>query len=432
VNVPNFGSGEILPAETAIFWFGQVSPSTDYADVRVGYNASELYIRVAIFDRRLWYDTTPSAASLTDWDATSLYLRMVGNTGQAPDQNTYRFDAQLNGGELPRTAWQTAYRGNGTGWASANPAFTTESGFRWEDTTTGGVNNNQNNRGWTMIYHIPFSSLGLSGAPAKDTVWGLGVVLHDRNDAAGTPIADVKWPVEMSESQPASWGQLRFGLPTYTAPSVSAKQTVMVRQGLNGASVPDAAVGGTTGNLCPGDSNYVWNQWGNANFGNAVDFNLQNQFDLADWPCYAKYYVTFPLSQVPATKAIVSATLILHEWGGSAPDLAYSSLIQAMTVGEDWDPATLTWNNAPLAVENVAQTWVLPIPPPGFAGWPGDAYSWDVSLAVAQAYQANQPLRLVLYEADDAYHSGKYFTSSDIDDWDAEGRPTLVITYGNP
>lgn len=83
-------------------------------------------------------------------------------------------------------------------------------------------------------------------------------------------------------------------------------------------------------------------------------------------------------------------------------------------------------------MENVSQSWVAPIPPPGFSGWPGEAYSWDVSLAAAQAYAANQPLRLAFYEADSAYHSGKYFTSSDAEDWDAEGRPTLLITYGNP
>jgi hypothetical protein len=433
VNSPYFGNSDVRLSETGIFWFGQVSPSSDYADVRVGYNASELYVRIAVFDRRLWYNPAPASTGLTEWDASSLYLRVAGNTGGTPDQNSYRFDAQLNAGETPRTAWQAAYRGNGSSWVAANPSFTTESGFRWESDTVGGVNNNLNNRGWTMVYHIPFSSLGLSGAPAQSTIWGLGVVLHNRDDATNaTPIADEKWPGEMSVDQPVTWGQLRYGLPTYTTPSVSARRVITVRQGLNGAIVPDAAVGGTTNNLCPGDSNFVWNEWGNANFGSAMDFNVQNQSDLADWPCYAKYYVTFPLSQLPANKAIVSATLILHEWGSSAPDQAETSLIQVLTIADDWNPATLTWNNAPLAMENVSQSWVAPIPPPGFSGWPGEAYSWDVSLAAAQAYATNQPLRLAVYEADGAYHSGKYFTSSDAEDWDAQGRPTLVITYGTP
>jgi len=33
----------------------------------------------------------------------------------------------------------------------------------------------------------------------------------------------------------------------------------------------------------------------------------------------------------------------------------------------------------------------------------------------------------VLYEADSAYHSGKYFTSSDTGDWNEAGRPTLQV-----
>ena len=40
------------------------------------------------------------------------------------------------------------------------------------------------------------------------------------------------------------------------------------------------------------------------------------------------------------------------------------------------------------------------------------------------------PVRLALYEADWAYHSGKYFYASDTGDWNAEGRPTLTVTWG--
>jgi hypothetical protein len=208
VNSPYFGNNDVSISTAGIFWFGQVSPTSDYADVRVGYNATELYVLVSIFDQRLWYNPSPGSTSLTTWDATSLFLRLNGNTGGVPDQSTYRFDAQLNAGETPRTDWQAAYRGNGSGWVAANPSFTTESGFRWESDTVGGVNNNQNNRGWSMAYHIPFSSLGLSTTPAQNTVWGMGVVLHNRDDAANTPIADEKWPEQMNEGLPVKWWQL--------------------------------------------------------------------------------------------------------------------------------------------------------------------------------------------------------------------------------
>ena len=73
------------------------------------------------------------------------------------------------------------------------------------------------------------------------------------------------------------------------------------------------------------------------------------------------------------------------------PAALHSSLIQVLTVGEDWNESTLTWNSAPLALENVAASWVDPLetPPP----YPGVPRQWDVSRAVAEAYAAGQPVR---------------------------------------
>jgi hypothetical protein len=95
------------------------------------------------------------------------------------------------------------------------------------------------------------------------------------------------------------------------------------------------------------------------------------------------------------------------------------------TVGEDWNEATLTWNNAPLAVENVAAAWAGVFPQS-----PGEPREWDVSRAVAQAYAAGTPLRLALYESDWAYHSGKYFRSSETDEYEQWMRPTLSVSWG--
>jgi hypothetical protein len=80
-------------------------------------------------------------------------------------------------------------------------------------------------------------------------------------------------------------------------------------------------------------------------------------------------------------------------------------------------------------MENVAAAWVDPLedpPPPA-----GVARQWDVSRAVAQAYAAGQPLRLALYESDGALHSGKYFRTSDVDVYEQEHRPTLIVTWGH-
>jgi hypothetical protein len=429
VNVPHF-SRQIEYNQMAIFWFGRVTSIENYADVRLGYDDTTLYVNVAIFDRWLWYNTNPASGNLTNWDAISLYLDMDGNVGNAPDANAYHFDGQLTWWENPRTAWQAAYQGDGSGWVAMILPFTTTAGWR------GNVpnNNSEDDRGWMLTYEIPFASLGFSGPPPEGTLWGLGVVLHDRDNAAGSPhIADTTWPELMDPNQPATWGQLRFGLPVYSPPPAVSRGIATIRHGLNGAVVPDAAVGGTIGNLCPGDSTYIWNQWANFNDPHGMQFNIQNQSDISDWPCFAKYFVTFPLEAVPAGKVIISATLTLHQFGNAGEGWnppPQPSYLQVLTIGQDWSEDTITWNTAPLAMENIGGTWVDPLP--GYGGDPGVARSWDVSRAVAEAYAAGDPLRLAVYSADGAYHSGRYFWSSDHDDWHPEARPSLTVEYGEP
>ena len=50
---------------------------------------------------------------------------------------------------------------------------------------------------------------------------------------------------------------------------------------------------------------------------------------------------------------MISATLTLYQFGNSNPQGAEASRIQVLTVGEDWNEATITWNNAPLALESI-------------------------------------------------------------------------------
>jgi hypothetical protein len=59
VNAPYF-EGDIRYPETAVIWFGKVTPTENYAQVRVGYNQQELSINLAAFDRQQWYDTDPT------------------------------------------------------------------------------------------------------------------------------------------------------------------------------------------------------------------------------------------------------------------------------------------------------------------------------------------------------------------------------------
>jgi hypothetical protein len=258
----------------------------------------------------------------------------------------------------------------------------------------------------------------------------MALALHDRDDAAGTSIPDQVWPETMTSQQPATWGQLAFGMPTYDPQPAASGGTVTIRHGLDGAAVVDADVGGSS--VCGQRAGpEYFPTWGELNYAGKEFVNIQNQIDVADWPCFSRYYVTFPLSAVPADRVILSATLTLHLWGGAGEGLEpgpQPSFIQVLTVGESWDERTLNWNSAPLAVENVSATRVDPVAE--YAEPPGIPYRWDVSRAVAEAYALKTPLRLTLYEADFAYHSGKYFHSSDVGEWNAEARPTLEITWG--
>lgn len=423
INVPYTpGADEPPLPPRSIFWFGQVTPTQNYADARLIYNDENLYVTLHIFDRYLWYDNNPTVETLTDWDAATLYLKLDGNSGDAPDEDSYRFVAQLNNNP-DRAGYQAAYRGDNGSWVNSAIPFTTRSGWRGE-----GVNDGAEARGWTATFEIPFASLGLAGRPATGTVWGLGVVVHDRDDAAGAPIADQQWPESMNGQTPSTWGQLRFGIPGYSPPFAIPGGNVVARQGLDGAIVPDGHVGGATNCGDPFNPDF-FNGWGDANYAGATQINIQNQADVADWPCFSKYYVTFPLEAVPAGKVIISARLILHQFGNSHPENARRSHIHVFAIAGDWQEETLTWNNAPLAVENVSAAWVDPLL--DFPGWPGVPREWNVTRAVAQAYDAAAPLQLALYSSDGAYHSGKYFSSSNVGDWNAVARPTLEIVWGD-
>lgn len=422
VNAPYFGQQDVRPEESAVFWFGQVNSRDNLANVRVGYNDNELYVRVAVFDRLLWYDTTPAAADLASWDSVSLYLDLDGTTRTALSEDAYWFVGQLTWWE-EREAYQAAYRWDGAAWRLFSGAYSTSAGWR------GNAPNDQiNDKGWVLTYQIPFASLGLSSAPVEGTKWRMFLSVHDRDDASGTNISDTIWPPEGRTGDPSMWGELSFGLPIYQAPTISPSGTVVIRQGLNGAQVIDGAVGG--GGTCA-EGIDIWNALGDTNYAGATDFNIQNQADVADWPCYSRAYLTFPLDDIPPGKVILSAKLILHQYGNSGggswgdPE---PSWIQVLTVSDAWQESNLTLNNAPLAAENFGGSWVDPLA--SFPGWPGVEREWDVSLPVAQAYQQGGPLRLALYSADMAYHSGKYFVSSDTEDWNAVGRPTLEVVWG--
>jgi hypothetical protein len=423
VNAPHFPDAA-RPAEAAVFWFGRVDPAHNYTDVRIAYTNTEVWVRLSTFDQWLWLDESASRTpgSLETWDAATVVLDTNGSAQGAPSSSSFRFVGEL-GSWRPRTDYQAAYIGAGSTWTHAPQLpFTTETIWRGDTPNNAGPD-----RGWVITFRIPFSSLGLSGPPAAGTIWRLGAQVHDR-DAPAAPAVTETWPEGLGRDRTETWGQLGFGLrPQPTSPVPPGAETFTIRHGLNGLVVRDAMVGG--GSTC-GDGLDFFTQWGAANHARSTHLVVQNQGDIADWPCFSKFFVDFPLSSLPAGKAIVAATLTVYQFGNSDPSQAQRSLVQVSTISEAWNEDTVTWNTAPLALENVAQASVNPIQPPGVP-WPGAARTWNLTWSTSQAYSVGQPtLRLVFYSADGAYHSGKYFTSAETGDWNAVGRPTLEIVLG--
>ncbi len=429
VNVPYFSDNAATHfSEAAIFWFGRVTPSENYADIRFAYDNTKLWVYLSTFDQYLWYDPTPSVTDLTQYDSATLQINLKGNLGASLDSSSYRFDAAMSWWETDRSQYQVAYQWQNNQWIRVGLSLATVAGY------DGFFNDNsKGTRGWAITFEVPFSSLGLSGRPADGAIWGISMTMHDRDSQAGPPLADKSWPANVNLNQPSSWAQLHFGLPNYGAIAGTQTGSALIRRQVSTSSeVPDAGVGGTTPYLC--NDSALWTTWPNQNLGRERDFNIQNQSKITDWPCYSKYYVTFPLSAIPPNKTILSARLILHHTGSSgAPGEAFHSLIQVFTVSPDWNETTITWNNAPAAQENVSQAWVeVPITN---NNWPKDAYSWDVTAAASRAYLSGLPLSLALYEADSDYHSGKYFSSSETGDypegWNINGRPALEVKWGD-
>jgi hypothetical protein len=419
INAPHFPDS-VRAAEAAVFWFGRVEPGRNYTDVRVAYTNTEMWVRLSTFDQWLWLDEAVSRTpeSLETWDAATVVIDTDGTSQGAPSSGSFRFVGEL-GSWRPRTDYQAAYVGTGSGWGLAPQlAFTTETGWRGDTPNNAGAD-----RGWTITFRIPFASLGLSGPPPAGTTWRVGAQVHDRDSVAAAPVTDA-WPEGFARERRESWGQLGFGLrPQPTLPIPPGAQTHTIRHGLNGLVVPDAMVGG--GSTC-GEGLDFFGQWGAANHTGSTHLVVQNQGDVADWPCFSKFYVDFPLNSLPAGMTVVSARLTVYQFGNSDPSQAQRSLVQVSTVGQPWTEQTITWNTAPLAVENVAQATVDPIP--SGVPWPGAARTWNLTWAASQAYADGQDtLRLVFYSADGAYHSGKYFTSAETGEWNAVGRPTLEI-----
>jgi hypothetical protein len=422
-NIPYFGSSPVPFSQTAIFWFGDVTPSDNYINVRMGYNNSELYIDLHIVDQYLWYDPHGSHPNLNMGDESTIYLDTAPNGSNAPDSSSFKFLAQVDQYQQ-RTYYQEAFRGNGSGWAPSSIPFTTVSGWRG-----GGFNNMNPAEGWTMTYHLPFSSLGWSGPPSQGTAWKMAIKIQNQDSPNDNQLAYKWWPAAGSDSSSSNWGAIDFGMPAYQPPHTSNSSSYTIRNGFNNQVVTDAMVGGDMN--CFNEGKNRWTQFGSQTYPGADRVNIEDEADISDFNCLSKFYINFPLTLLPPGKAIISAKVTLFEWGNAGGHGPNPSLIQVATVPPGWNPNNLSWNNAPLVQEDISRT-VVNVMPTQKEVPPGVPYTWNVSQAVANAYDAKQPLSIAFFSSDSAYSTAKYFFGSTVASWNAGGRPMLQITLGTP
>jgi hypothetical protein len=433
VNIPFF-NGPIDWSHSAIFWFGKFElglPGKNYADVRVGYTQDAFEVQLTIVDYYLWYaENANSSTDLTQYDAVAIYLDTQNDRLTAPEKDDFRF-------LIGARHWQDMAnyirqaRGNGSGWDASwvpSAAWDGTSGMAWA--CNPGPNSNQcgTDYGWGAVFSIPWQSIGLSGPPAEGTNWGLGVQLYDRDEPQPAATLPTEyWPETFSENNPSTWGDVHFGYLKYQSlPADNLGTTTIRALSPNDNTVEDAWMGG--GGVCGGGQM----DQTNGNHGNDTALYVGTETNVSNFPCFNKSFFRFSLNSVPPGKVIVSAKMILHQWGNAEPSLAQASWVSLFKIDDPWDEMQIDWNNAPLAQENVSATLMNAIGGSGFAGWPGNAYEWDASIPVAEAYATGQPVNLAIYGSDTEQHSSKYLTSSETGDWNAEGRPTLVITWGDP
>jgi len=443
VNIP-YAAGGVTWGQSAIFWFGQNEwlgwgqlgvPSKNYVDVRLAYTTQALNVRATIVDYYLWYKDAPSAGDdLTAYDAVSIYVDTAFDRAAKPQTDDYTFLVGArpwpNGNA---EAYHRQARGTGSGWnAGWSGTWMDDEDMQWES-GPGPNSNDSIDYGWTAIYTIPWTTVGLSGPPAEGTVWGLGVQLYDRDSESSQGIvAPEHWPEGLDGGLPSTWGQVHFGYARYTPPSAVRQGTTTIRAASpTDNTVEDAWFGG--GGWCSGGHE----GGGEVNHGDDPELFIGTEVAPTHLPCFSKSYLRFPLSAIPGGSAILSATLTLHHWGNAGDpssvipdDRPKPSWVHLFTISDPWDEMTIHWNNAPLAQENLAATWIYPVT--SYPGEPGIPYSWDATQAVARAHAAGQPLSIALYGSDSDQHSSKYLTASETGDWNVAGRPSLTVVWGEP
>jgi hypothetical protein len=243
-------------------------------------------------------------------------------------------------------------------------------------------------RGWSAQFVPPLDWAALGGAPRSDEVWPLSIRVTGEGGASAT------WS-----------GSVRWGVPDYAGVQPPSGATRVTTTGI------DAMLGGAFDCGAPAYPDY-FTKWGALNWLGSTQVNVQAQWDIADWPCYSKLATKWSLAGVPPNATIVSATLTYEQFGNAGYTYGdtLTTTLQAFEVSPLWDPATITWNNAPAPGENLSWLDVPEVPVScEFNCVPPLARAMDVTELTRRALAKGQgEASAIIYTAAGQYHSGKY------------------------
>jgi hypothetical protein len=350
----------------------------------------------------------PVASGDPALDANNWAIVWAGNVSPGGDYAQCRMVGAVDGARVYCQMWTPTAAGDSValnmGGRALDVAHDMPSG--WQVGQRCGGTDGTGCRGWTTYAFLPWGQFGK--APANGDVWPMTLTYHG-----------------------AIWaGAIRWGLPDYAGRTVDGAQVVTATLSA------DAMLGGGTDCGAPSYPEY-FPIWGALEWQGQPYVNVQAQWDVADWPCYSRYYAEWQLPTLPPGAQVVSATLTLAHFGNPGYGTGYAADGTGDTVIQVWDTVQAltvpTWDSAPRAVENIARTTVRPIDATCPAAnldatrtcRPGVPVAFDVTAAVQRAVQrGNGAAGVLLYTAAGQYHAGKHF-------W-ARGtveQPVVTIAY---
>ena len=256
-------------------------------------------------------------------------------------------------------------------------------------------------RGWSASTLIPWPNLGGRPAPGQQVPFAA--------EYAGASLAGM-----------LHWGE------ALAAPSTEPATGVVVVPLLE-----DTVIGGDS--VC-GDPDWPTYHptWGSTpRWGSSPHVLVENQWDVADWPCYNKLLMRADLSAIPYGARVVSATLELARFGqmgyacGYCVDPATGSnngtmdtVVQIFDYPVQWSESTATWDTTRYPGPPLHRILTVPLPDDGqegrsYASNPLPEF-WDITGPV-QAALARGELQASVLAATAAgqYHSGKYYYSTE-------------------